>query len=279
MNRICDLHTHSHYSDGTASPREIIAQAASLGLAAVALTDHNTVAGLPDFLQAAAAQGVRAIPGVEISTGYDGRELHIVGLFIAPEAYDRITDFLSVINIRKEASNRQLIDALAGIGFPLDYEAIRERHKGNINRAVIAAEMLEKGYISEINAAFKGVLSARSGVYVPPERIPAFEAIAFLRSIGAVPVVAHPYLNMTQEKLEVFLPEAQKHGLVAMETRYSTYTPETTEAAIRTAARFGLLESGGSDYHGTNKPDIALGSGRGNLCVPAGLADLLERSR
>ena len=230
-------------------------------------------------MQAAAAQGVRAIPGVEISTGYDGRELHIVGLFVTPETYDRITDFLSVINIRKEASNRRLIDALAGVGFPLDYEAIRKQHKGNINRAVIAAEMLEKGYISEINAAFKGVLSARNGVYVPPERIPAFEAIAFLRSIGAVPVLAHPYLNMTQEKLEVFLPEARKHGLIAMETRYSTYTPETTEAAIRTAARFGLLESGGSDYHGGNKPDIALGSGRGSLCVPADLIDLLERSR
>lgn len=279
MNRICDLHTHSRYSDGTASPREIVTQAASLGLAAVALTDHNTVAGLPVFMQAAAAQGVRAIPGVEISTGYDGRELHIVGLFVTPETYDRITDFLSVINIRKEASNRRLIDALAGVGFPLDYEAIRKQHKGNINRAVIAAEMLEKGYISEINAAFKGVLSARNGVYVPPERIPAFEAIAFLRSIGAVPVLAHPYLNMTQEKLEVFLPEARQHGLIAMETRYSTYTPETTEAAIRTAARFGLLESGGSDYHGGNKPDIALGSGRGSLCVPADLIDLLERSR
>jgi len=279
MNRICDLHTHSHYSDGTPSPREIITQAASLGLAAVALTDHNTVAGLPAFMQAAAAQEVRAIPGVEISTGYDGRELHIVGLFVAPETYDRITDFLSVINIRKEASNRRLIDALAGVGFSLDYEAIRKRHKGNINRAVIAAEMLEKGYISEINAAFKGVLSARNGVYVPPERIPAFEAIAFLRSIGAVPVLAHPYLNMTQEKLEVFLPEARQHGLIAMETRYSTYTPETTEASIRTAARFGLLESGGSDYHGGNKPDIALGSGRGSLCVPADLIDLLERSR
>ena len=214
MNRICDLHTHSRYSDGTASPREIVTQAASLGLAAVALTDHNTVAGLPVFMQAAAAQGVRAIPGVEISTGYDGRELHIVGLFVTPETYDRITDFLSVINIRKEASNRRLIDALAGVGFPLDYEAIRKQHKGNINRAVIAAEMLEKGYISEINAAFKGVLSARNGVYVPPERIPAFEAIAFLRSIGAVPVLAHPYLNMTQEKLEVFLPEARsdRHG-------------------------------------------------------------------
>ena len=279
MAKLCDLHTHSRYSDGTASPREIVTQAASLGLAAVALTDHNTVAGLPVFMQAAAAQGVRAIPGVEISTGYDGRELHIVGLFVTPETYDRITDFLSVINIRKEASNRRLIDALAGVGFPLDYEAIRKQHKGNINRAVIAAEMLEKGYISEINAAFKGVLSARNGVYVPPERIPAFEAIAFLRSIGAVPVLAHPYLNMTQEKLEVFLPEARKHGLIAMETRYSTYTPETTEAAIRTAARFGLLESGGSDYHGGNKPDIALGSGRGSLCVPADLIDLLERSR
>ena len=129
----------------------------------------------------------------------------------------------------------------------------------------------------EIRDGFKGVLSARNGVYVPPERIPALEAIAFLRSVGAVPVLAHPYLNLKQDELERFIAEAKPCGLLAMETRYSTYTPEITEAAVRTAAQYGLLESGGSDYHGGNKPDIDLGSGRGGLCVPAELLTLLEK--
>lgn len=279
MNRICDLHTHSYYSDGTASPAGILALAQEKGLTAVALTDHNTVQGLPEFLQAARERGLRAIPGIEISTGYAGRELHIVGLFLQEAVWDRVTDYVSVINTRKEESNRRLIAALRELGYDLDLDDLKRKHKGNINRAIIAAEMVEKGYLQEIRDGFKGVLSARNGVYVPPERIPALEAIAFLRSVGAVPVLAHPYLNLKQDELERFIVEAKPCGLLAMETRYSTYTPETTEAAIRTAEQYGLLESGGSDYHGGNKPDIDLGSGRGDLCVPAELLSLLEKMR
>ncbi len=276
MTKNCDLHTHSHYSDGTASPAEIIRLAREKGLSAVALTDHNTIQGLPEFLEAAAGSTVRAIPGVEISTGFEGRELHIVGLFLRPAIYERVQDFVSVINIRKEESNRQLIAALRGLGYNLDLNELKQKHKGNINRAIIAAEMVEKGYLPEIKAGFKGVLSAKYGVYVPPERIPALEAIAFLRSIDAVPILAHPYLNLTQEGLDAFIEAAKPLGLAAIETRYSTYTPETTAAAIHTAVAHGLLESGGSDYHGGNKPDIDLGIGRGDLHVPGVLLQQLE---
>lgn len=276
MTGFCDLHTHSYYSDGTAAPAEIVAQAVDMGLSAVALTDHNTVAGLPEFLQAAEGKNILAIPGVEISTGYEGRELHIVGLFLGAGAWDQVTDFVSVINIRKEESNRRLAEALNRLGYVLDLDAMKAKYKGNINRAIFAAEMVERGYLAEIKDGFKGVLSARHGVYVPPERIPSFEAIDFLRSVGAVPVIAHPYLNLPPEGLEVFLTQAKPHGLAAMETRYSTYSPETAEAAAATARRHGLLESGGSDYHGGNKPDIMLGTGRGDLRVPVGFVERLK---
>ena len=275
MVKCCDLHTHSHYSDGTAAPREIITRARDRGLGAVALTDHNTVAGLPEFLAAAEGSDLRAIPGIEISTGFEGRELHIVGLFLAPEVYGQVQDFVEVINIRKEASNRQLIAALCDLGYDLDLDTLKAKHKGNINRAIIGAEMVEKGYLREIKEGFRSVLSAKHGVYVPPERITATEAVAFLRSIGAVPVLAHPYLNLTQEGLDHFIEAAKPLGLAAMETRYSTYTPETTEAAIRLAKEFGIMESGGSDFHGENKPDIRLGIGRGDLRVPAMLMEKL----
>ena len=268
MQKYCDLHTHSCFSDGTDSPSQILAKAAALGLFAVALTDHNTVSGLPEFLKAAQETNILAVPGVEISTGYNGKELHIVGLFLDPADFEHTTDFLSIINQRKDESNQMLIQNLRGAGYELRYEEIKEQHQGNINRAVIAAAMLERGYISEIKEAFKGLLSAKNGLYIPPERIPAFEAIAFLKSIGAVPVLAHPFLNLQKEKLIAFIQQAKPYGLAAMETRYSTYSPEITVTATEIANTYGLLASGGSDYHGTNKPDIGLGIGRGTLAVP-----------
>lgn len=267
MQKFCDLHTHSYFSDGTDSPTQILKNATALGLSAVALTDHNTVAGLPEFLKAAKGTEILAVPGVEISTGYNGKELHIVGLFIDLAVFERVTDFLSIINRRKEESNRKLIQNLNDVGYKLCYEEIEEQHRGNINRAVIAAEMLEKGYIREIKEAFKGLLSAKNGLYVPPERIPSFEAISFLKSINAVPVLAHPFLNLQEEELITFIQQAKPYGLAAMETQYSTYSPEITAAATEIANTYGLLASGGSDYHGTNKPDIELGIGRGSLAV------------
>lgn len=264
----CDLHTHSIYSDGTFSPAQLVAEGLRKKLRAVALTDHNTVAGLTAFLKAAEGTGLEGIPGVEISTGYNNQEVHIAGLFLRQETYGELEDFLSIINQRKEKSNRELVAALRETGYALSYEEIRERHQGNVNRAVIAAELIEKGYITDRKEAFDGILSAKNGLYHPPERIPAFEAIRFLSSIHAVPVLAHPYLSLTEEALHTFLPEAKRNGLAAMETRYSTFTPQLTEAARSLASEFALLESGGSDFHGGNKPEIQLGSGKGDLAVP-----------
>ena len=264
----CDLHTHSTISDGTFSPSQIVAEGLRRKLRAVALTDHNTIAGLTAFLKAAEGTGLEGIPGVEISTGYRNQEVHIVGLFLRQETYGELEDFLSVINQRKEKSNRELVAALREAGYALSYEEIRERHQGNVNRAVITAELIEKGYITDRKEAFDGILSAKNGLYHPPERISAFEAIRFLSSIHAVPVLAHPYLSLTEEALHTFLPEAKRNGLAAMETRYSAFTPQLTEAARSLASEFGLLESGGSDFHGGNKPEIQLGSGKGDLAVP-----------
>lgn len=276
MQKYCDLHTHSCFSDGRDSPAKILENAVGLGLSAVALTDHNTVDGLPDFLAAAKGRGILAIPGVEISTGHNRKELHIVGLFLNPDVFEQVTDFLSIINRRKEESNRRLIQNLNKAGYKLCYEELKEQHQGNINRAVIAAAMLEKGYISQIKEAFKGLLSEENGLYIPPERISSFEAIAFLRSIGAVPVLAHPFLNLQKEELISFIQQAKAYGLVAMETQYSTYSPEMTAAATEIANAYGLLESGGSDYHGANKPDIELGIGRGSLSVPTRFVNCMQ---
>ncbi len=276
MIGLCDLHTHSHYSDGTLTPAEIIAEAAACGLSAVALTDHNTVAGLPEFLAAARDSSVQAIPGVEISAGYGGKEVHIVGLFLPPEKFHEVSAFVNIILQRKEESNRRLVQALNRAGFTLDYDALLRSHtSGNINRAIIASALLERGYISSREEAFRGILSSRNGVYQPPERLSAFDVISFLHRIGAVPVLAHPFLNFQEPELQQFLATAKDHGLAAMETVYSTFSPEQTAAASRIAREYGLKESGGSDFHGAVKPDIHLGTGRGNLAVPVDFAKML----
>lgn len=280
MTEFCDLHTHSHYSDGTCAPAEILAEAARLGLSAVALTDHNTVAGLPEFLAAARGGAVQAVPGLEISSIYGETELHIVGLFLKPETFAAVTAFLEGFNRKKEESNRNLVSSLNRAGYALDYDAICRSHpEGTVNRAVIAAALLEKGYIASINEAFQGLLSKKGPYYVPPQRLSAFDAIEFLRSINAVPVLAHPFLNLkTEEALGAFLREAVPHGLAAMETMYPSFSPEVTETARRMAREFGLLESGGSDFHGDTKPHIRLGTGKGTLAVPSDFAKSLENS-
>ena len=278
MKQYCDLHTHSCYSDGTCTPEEIVDMAACLGLSAVALTDHNTVAGLPEFLTAAEGKPIQAIPGVEISTAYGETELHIVGLFLKEEHFDALEALLSHYNQKKEESNLQLIRALTRAGYALDYEAIRRSHpEGTVNRATIAAALLEKGYVQSIQEAFQGLLSKKSGYYIPPERLDCFAAIRLLRRLGAVPVLAHPFLNLkTEEALRIFLKEAIPHGLAAIETLYPAFTPEASALARAMAAEFGLKESGGSDFHGQTKPHISLGTGKGTLAVPAEFVDTLK---
>lgn len=269
MKAACDLHIHSVFSDGTYTPAELIRAGEELGLSALALCDHNTVAGLPDFLRAAGHSPVEAVPGTEFSTDYHGTELHILGLFLQPRYFPAVTGLLADACRRKEESNRSLIAALCDAGYVLDYTTIKEgTPEGQVNRAHIAAAMVEKGYVSSIQEAFETLLSPKYGLYQPPERLSAFAAIEFIRSIHAVPVLAHPFLNLNEEALRVFLRQAKGYGLGGMETMYSLYDEVTAETAASLAREFGLKQSGGSDFHGANKPDIRLGSGRGNLAVP-----------
>ena len=267
--RLCDLHTHSVFSDGTFTPAELIAGAKQAGLSAIALTDHNTVAGLPAFVAAAEDSGVEAVPGVEFSTEYRDIELHILALFVKPEHYAPITALMDDMLRRKEESNIALVEALNRAGYALDYEKIKaQTPNGQINRAHIAAELTALGYTESIQAAFKQLLSPKRGYYHPPKRIGSYEAIRFIKELGCVAVLAHPFLNLDEEALRAFLPAAVEAGLDGMETAYSKYSAETAALAEQIAAEFGLKSSGGSDFHGENKPDIALGVGRGELKIP-----------
>ena len=270
MKHLCDLHTHSVFSDGTLTPTQLVELAEELGLGAVALTDHNTVLGLPEFLAAAEGKSVKAIPGVEFSVDYLDRELHIVALYIQPEHYNAAMEVAQRLNENKRKSNLDLITNLNKAGYDISYEKIKaSMPAGEPNRALIAAELTRLGYTSSNQDAFDRLLSPKHGFYHPPKRIDAFELIRFVRELGAVPVWAHPFLHLKEEaQVRAFLPQAVEAGLMGIEVRYSLHTPEQTALAASLAEEYGLLPSGGSDFHGANKPAISLGSGTGSLEVP-----------
>ena len=264
----CDLHTHSTFSDGTCTPQQLIRQAEQMKLSAVVLCDHNTVAGLPDFVKAGEGSPVEAVPAVEFSTQYGETELHILGIYIRPEKYAAVTQLLEELLRAKERSNIALVQKLATAGIVLDYEKIKAQSGNYVNRAVIGAEMVRQGFVASVPDAFKQYLSESKGFYVPPRRLDSYEAIRFIKSIGAAAVLAHPLLNLDEAGLREFLPRAVEAGLDGMEVYYSKYTPAETALAEHIAKEFQLLPSGGSDYHGDNKPGIELGVGRGDLQIP-----------
>lgn len=267
--KICDLHTHSNFSDGTLTPTELLNKAVECGLSAVALCDHNTVGGLLEFKAAAQGKDIEAVLGSELTTEYDGVELHILGLFIDETAFTRLEAFCDEMNTRKGEANKKMVEALNRGGYDIDYNRlVSATPNGHINRAHVAAEMVRKGYVESVKLAFKTVLKAGGDFYTPPERLDSIKTIEFLRSIGAVPIIAHPFFSAPPKKLESFWLKARSAGLVGMETLYPMYDEKTTEIAIKTAEKYGFLQSGGSDFHGETKPHISLGTGTGNLCVP-----------
>ncbi len=265
----CDLHTHTVHSDGTYTPHELAVAAKNAGLSAIALTDHNSVSGLEEFSRSAEAVGIEYATGVEFSTEYKGLELHVIGMFIHSYSYDAITEFIGDLKEMKNRANRELVARLLPLGYEIDYDMLLAKTpEGYVNRAHIAADMLKKGYVKSFNEAFEGVLSEGAGYYIPPRRRGFFETLDFISSIGAVSVLAHPLLQLSEDELSALLPEAIMHGLSAIETQYVKYTQEQRDFSSALAQKFGILESGGSDFHGENKPYQKLGVGMGELFVP-----------
>ena len=277
MKNFCDLHTHSVFSDGTWTPSQIIEKAGSLGLSSVALCDHNTVTGLHDFIKAAEGKDIEAVCGCEFSVDYDGKEKHLLGLFIKPCDFDKVTALLDEALAKKEQSNLDLVNALAKAGYSVDYDKIKaENAGGTINRAHIARELTRLGYTASVSEAFSTLLHPETGYYTPPERLTIWQVIEFIKSIGALPVLAHPLLETSEDELRALLKKAVPLGLCGMEVEYPLFDQKQRALLRDMAEEFGLLMSGGSDFHGETKPDTFLGIGTGDLKVPAEWANALS---
>lgn len=283
MNMI-DLHVHSTCSDGTLTPMELVTLASSLGLSAFALTDHDCTDGIAEALQAAAAlpEGKRpeVIPGIEFSTEYLGSDIHIVGLdmlFQSPEFQSTVASFRD----DRLARNKKMIARMAADHIDISYESMSAAYGEQVwTRAHFARYLTEHSYVASREEAFASLIGEGCRYYVPRSRIRPEEAVDLIRRFDGIPILAHPMLYHYEDtELRTLLTLLKGHGLLGMEVYYSTHTPQQESRVAALATEFNLLPSGGSDFHGANKPDISLGSGRGNLAIPYEILDVLREAR
>ncbi len=276
-----DLHVHSNVSDGTESPSEVVRLAAAAGLAAVALTDHDTLAGVDEAREEAERQGIELVSGVEIACEWRRGGMHLVVLFLEPGSgplQDRLQDMVASRRFR----NQTVAERLNQLGVTIDFaEVLEEAGSGTVGRPHFASVMQKRGYVADISTAFRDYLGVGAPAYVPRRLLTAREAIASARQSGAVPVLAHPHtLGLdTASEYEAAYRRLARYGLVGVECYYGEYDPATRLDMERSVRSFGLLPSGGSDFHGRYKPGLQVGKGRGDLVVPDRVLDGLREAR
>ncbi len=272
----CDLHTHTNFSDGSLTPTALVELACEAGLSALALTDHNTIDGLPYFLRAGEGRPIRLIPGVELSTEWREIEIHVLALDVKESDYPAIRALVGEMREGKRAAAEGMINDLIADGYALDRERLSAGAMGQINRAHIAMELMRCGYVSTREEAFDTLVSKHSKYYHRTRMLDTVSAVSFIKSIGATAVLAHPLLNVTADQLRELLSELCPAGLDAMEVLYSEYDESQTALSRELVNQFGILPSGGSDFHGKNKPDIRIGCGKGNLRIPIEFAENMK---
>ncbi len=281
-----DLHTHSCKSDGSYTPAQLVDYAVSKGLSAVALTDHDTIDGLDEAisharaLTAAGRPSVEVVPGIEFSTEYEKKDVHILGLYIShasPVFRQKLDEFVnSRIN-----RNIRMCQNLQDAGIDITFEKLQARNPGAvITRAHYASYLLEDGYVKSRQDAFSQYLGDHTKYFVPREKVSPAQAVALILAAGGIPVLAHPPLyHMGQDRLDRLTASLKDAGLMGIEAFYSSYTNQDERDMRRLAGKYGLLLSGGSDFHGTNKPGLDLGTGYGKLFVPEELLEQIRQRR
>ena len=277
-----DLHTHSTCSDGTLTPSELAACAAEKGLAAFALTDHDTTEGLKEAAAAAAERGVEFVPGIEFSTDWRGRDIHIVGLDIRPDN-PQLKEKLDTFRRNRDARNEEMLSLLKKVGgFDISMDALRADYGEDtvITRAHFGRWLFEHGCVRSISEAFALYLGDGCPCFVEKKRTRPETAIRLILGAGGIPVLAHPLLyHLSMQELEELAGELKEYGLAGIEAIYSTNLGLDESRMRRFARKTGLKISGGSDFHGKNKPLIEMGSGRGNLKIPYEVLEELRKCK
>lgn len=280
-----DMHVHSNASDGTLTPSELVKLAMSRGLAAMALTDHDTIQGIEEAVTAAeiaSTQGtpIRIIPGVELSVAYKNRDIHILGLLIDYKN-KLFCNTLNAIKEERESRNELMANNLSKAGLPITIEALEQEFPDSIiTRAHFARYLADRGLVKNNQEAFHKYLSEDGPYYVSRRYLSPKEGINLIRLAGGIPVLAHPLLyHYSNSELDQLIRVLTEDGLLGIETMHSTNSGFDDAYVKQFAHRYKLLTTGGSDYHGSNKPLIELGVGKGNLRIPYSLLEMLEDAK
>ena len=276
-----DLHAHTTVSDGTLTPTELVKLAKESGLEAVAVTDHDTFKGIPEAMEAGKQYGIEVIPGAELSleSPEGAGWIHVVALWLPEKAEELQKAFDWVIEGRANR-NHEIVEKLRSLGVNITYEAVAARAGGTIGRPHFAQELMALGVVSSMDEAFKVWIGDNGRAYVPKRKLTPEQAFPILKDIGATAILAHPFaLKLSYKETEKVVRRLMELGLDGMEVFYSEHSEADTKAFGEMADRLGLLKSGGSDFHGTNKPDIKLGVGRGNLDIPYELLEKMKEAR
>ncbi len=266
--REIDLHIHTTGSDGTCRPEEVVRMAREAGLRAIAVTDHDSMLACEAAQAAGRELGVEVVPGIEISTKFR-RSVHILGYYVDPNAAELET-VLHWEQRDREERNRKMAERMAADGLPVNYEELRERFGPAMGRPHFASVLVELGLADSVNEAFVKFVDKDKKYYVGRNFLPLDRSIEIIRAAGGVPVLAHPFqYKLDEAGLRELIESCMDSGLLGMECRYSGYDADMVDDLLRLAAEYGLIPTGGSDFHGSNKPQISLGSGlAGELEVP-----------
>ncbi len=268
-----DLHMHSNFSDGSDSPTQLVEKAKQLGLTAIALTDHDTIDGIPEFLEAGERLGIHTVPGVEISVDTklpNNGHMHMLGLFIDPKG-KKLKEALDYLRTQRNLRAEKIIRKLNELGVNITLEELlEEAGEGSIGRPHVAKILVRKGVVGSIQEAFDIYLAKGKPAYMDKVKLGEEDAIQMIHDAGGFAILAHPHLMNypTFEEARERIMQLREIGLDGFEIYYSTMPEEYTRGLIELAKAEGFVVSGGSDYHGANKDNIEMGTGLGNLSVP-----------
>lgn len=271
-----DLHTHSHYSDGSMPPEELVKLAKDSGLRAIAITDHDTFDGVTEAVAAGKKYGIEVIPGIEFSAVSTG-ETHILGLGI-DVTNGEINDAVSKAKELRLINNQRTADALQKLGFDITVEDAKKLSPvGNMGRAHFAKVMAQKGYVSSVKEAFDLYLQKGRPAFNSLRLLEPEEAIRLIHAAGGKAFLAHLHLTKLKgEELENYVIRLKNAGLDGIEGYYTEYDDAMEKEYQALAKKHSLILSGGTDFHGANKPHIKIGVGYGNLKIPYSLLENIK---
>lgn len=268
-----DLHSHTDESDGTCSPAELIREAVRCGVDTLGVTDHDTFKGYDQAVPYAAEAGVRLVCGIELSTKLHGHSVHLLGYFLGNNGMEDFRTWVLDQQAARRDRNIRLVTRLRELGFDITLEEAEARGKGMTGRPHFAQILVEKGYVANLRQAFDDYLDESAKGYVYRREPQLSEGVEVIRKAGGIASLAHPV--RVKGDVPALMPELCDMGLNAIEAYHSDHTRADTKLYLELAGKFGLLVTGGSDFHGAVKPGVRLGTGcRGNLSIPP---DLLEK--